>query len=52
MVTILPALGQVRKDLVKVLDRSAIERICGEIGYRWRDRSLDPYATLHLFIAL
>ena len=50
MVSILPALGQVREDLVKVLDRSAIERICDEIGYRWRDRSLDPYATLHLFI--
>lgn len=50
MVTILPALRQVREDLVKLLDRSAVERLCGEIGYRWRDRRLDPYTTLHLFI--
>lgn len=50
MVTILPALGQVREDLVKYLDRSTVERLCDELGYGWRDRRLDPYATLRLFI--
>ena len=50
MVTILPALRQVREDLVKLLDRSTVERLCDELGYRWRDRQLDPYTTLHLFI--
>ena len=50
MVTILPAVRQVREDLVRLLDREAVERLCREIGHRWRDRSLDPYTTLHLFI--
>ena len=50
MVTILPALGQVREDLVTLLDRTAVEGACRELGYRWRDRQLDPYTTLHSFI--
>jgi hypothetical protein len=50
MVTILPALRQVREDLVQMLDRPTVERICREVGYRWRDGALDPYQTLHLFI--
>jgi len=50
MVTILPALRQVREDLVRILDRSTVEQICHELGHRWRDRHLDPYTTLHLFI--
>jgi len=50
MVSILPALGQVREDLVKTLDRPAVEQICRELGYSWRDRQLDPWTTLHLFI--
>ncbi len=50
MVTILPALGQVREDLVNLLERAAVERLCDEVGHRWRDRDLDPYTTLHMFI--
>jgi len=50
MVTILHALRRVREDLVAILDRAMVERICRELGYRWRGRRLDPYATLHLFI--
>lgn len=50
MVTILPALRQVREDLVGLLARSHVERVCLEIGHPWRGRQLDPYATLHLFI--
>jgi hypothetical protein len=50
MVTILPALRQVREDLVKVLNQKSIEALCREIGYEWRDRKLDPWTTLHLFI--
>ncbi len=50
MVTILPALRQVREDLVKLLDRATVERLCKQLGHRWRDRHLDPYTTLHLFI--
>jgi len=50
MVTILPALRQVREDLVQILDRPAVERFCRDLGYRWRDGVLDPFNTLHLFI--
>jgi len=50
MVTILPALGQVREDLVKLLDRSTVEQLCDKLEHHWRDRQLDPYTTLHLFI--
>jgi len=50
MVTIIPELRQVREDLVNLLDRATVERLCRDVGYRWRDRDLDPYTTLHLFI--
>jgi hypothetical protein len=50
MVTILPALRQVREDLAGLLERQEVERICRELEYTWRERQLDPYTTLHLFI--
>lgn len=50
MVTILPALRQVREDLAGLLERTEVERVCRELGYTWRDRQLDPWTTLHLFI--
>jgi hypothetical protein len=50
MVPILPALRQVREDLVRILDRDTVERLCKELGYHWRGRRLDPWTTLHLFI--
>ncbi len=50
MVAILPALGQVKEDLVALLDRTAAEHACRELGHRWRDRQLDPFTTLHSFI--
>src|SRR5689334_18628958 len=50
MVTILPALRQVREDLAELLERNEVERICRELEYVWRARRLDPYTTLHLFI--
>jgi len=50
MVTILPALRQVREDLVEILNRQHVEELCRGLGYRWRDRQLDPWTTLHLLI--
>jgi hypothetical protein len=50
MVTILPALRQVREDLAELLDRAAVKKICRELDYTWRERQLNPYTTLHLFI--
>lgn len=50
MVTIIPALRQVKEDLAELLDRPAVERICRELKHEWRDRKLDPFTTLQLFI--
>lgn len=50
MVTILPALGQVREDMAEILDRKFVETVCREIAHHWRNRQLDPWTTLHLFI--
>ena len=50
MVTILPALRQVREDLAGLLERKEVERICHGLEHTWRERQLDPYTTLHLFI--
>jgi hypothetical protein len=50
MVTILPALRQVREDLAGLLERKEVERACRALDYSWRSRRLDPWTTLHLFI--
>lgn len=50
MVTILSALRQVQEDLVVLLDRKAVEALCQELDWRGRQRQLDPWTTLHLFI--
>lgn len=50
MVTILPALRQVREDLGQLLSRSFIEELCTQAGHRWRRRVCDPFTTIHLFI--
>jgi len=50
MVTILPALRQLREDLVAMLDGPMVERVCREVDYHWREGPLDPFHTLHLFI--
>lgn len=47
---ILPALREVRKDLAGLLERRTVERICRELNHAWRERQLDPFTTLHLFI--
>jgi hypothetical protein len=44
------ALRQIRQDLSNLLDRSAVERICEQLGHSWRDGILCPYATLHWFL--
>ena len=48
MVTILPALRQVREDLVGLLGKAEVRRVCRELEHTWRARRLDPWTTLHL----
>jgi hypothetical protein len=44
------ALGQIKKDVAHALEAALIIRLCAELGHRWRDRQLDPVATVHGFL--
>lgn len=46
----LTALRQIRADLANALTPATIRRACATVGHTWRDRVLDPVATVHLFI--
>jgi hypothetical protein len=40
-----------RQDPLGVIDRDAVEQLCGEVHYcEWRTRELDPAVTLALFV--
>jgi len=44
------ALRQIQQDLAKYLEPDTIFRLCRAARYRWRQRVLDPVATIHLFV--
>ena len=44
------ALRQIRNDLADRLEPLALRELCQSLGCRWRDRVLDPVATIHLFL--
>ncbi len=48
--TLLAALRRIREDLATSLSPATIRRACATVGHTWRDRVLDPVATIHLFI--
>ncbi|MEX0937772.1 MAG: hypothetical protein WDZ59_07915 [Pirellulales bacterium] len=51
MVTsILDALRRIKSDVAQLLQAAAIEDICHQIGYTWRERALGPVATIHAFL--
>lgn len=51
MVTsILDALRRIKSDVAQLLQAAAIEDICRQIGYTWRERALGPVATIHAFL--
>lgn len=39
-----------RGDPLRTLGRGAVEAACDELGYAWRDRTLDPATTVALFV--
>jgi hypothetical protein len=47
---ILPILDRLRQDLVQVLSPESIRSACQQAGHRWRNRELDPVATVMLFL--
>ena len=51
MVTIfLSALARIKADVAVHLQAAAIERLCAELGYTWRERVLTPVVTVHAFL--
>jgi hypothetical protein len=44
------ALRRIHNDLAQILDAQQITRVCREVGYRFRQRLLDPIATIQLFV--
>jgi len=48
--SILRALDAIKSDVAKHLEAAAIERVCRELNYRWRERLLGPVVTLQAFL--
>ena len=48
--SIIPVLARLRQDVAEILAPQSIRDACRRAGYRWRDRTLDPAATLSLFL--
>ena len=44
------ALQHIQRDLAQVLDPTHITGACQEVGYRFRQRLLDPVTTIQLFV--
>ena len=42
--------GQFKADVAKALSAETIAKICGYLGYSWRERVLDPVTTVHVFL--
>jgi hypothetical protein len=50
MATLSYSLVQVKNKINELLSPKDILRICKDLGYRWRNRALDPVLTIHLFV--
>lgn len=42
--------SQFKADVATALAAQTITKICNYLGYRWRDRLLDPVTTVHVFL--
>jgi hypothetical protein len=42
--------AQFKADVATALAAQTITKICGYLGYTWRDRLLDPVTTVHVFL--
>jgi hypothetical protein len=49
MASIADALERIKENPLNLLTRRLIEQICRDHDYRWRERELDPAATIALF---
>jgi hypothetical protein len=48
MATLTDALNRVKAHLADILPDRVIRQACRDVGYRWRDRTLDPTVTTYL----
>src|SRR5215204_5727790 len=44
------ALARIKRDVAEALSPDAIRAASRQVGHSWRERLLDPVATLHLFL--
>ncbi len=47
---IMPVLARLRQDISEILTPESIREACRRAGYSWRNRKLDPVATVTLFL--
>jgi hypothetical protein len=47
---IIPVLARLRQDISEILKPESIREACRQAGYSWRNRKLDPVATVSLFL--
>lgn len=48
--TIPQIVRQFKTAVARALSADTIEKICGYLGYAWRERILDPVTTVHVFL--
>lgn len=48
--SIIPVLARLRQDIGGILKPETIHQACRQAGYSWRNRKLDPVATVSLFL--
>ena len=50
MLSIAQALHRIKGRVTQEVPPSLIEKLCKEVGHSWRDRTLGPVVTTHLFV--
>jgi len=50
MLSISEALDRIKGQVTDAVPSALIERLCRDLGHRWRDRDLGPVVTTHLFL--
>jgi hypothetical protein len=44
------AVARIKTEVAQWLTAETIQQVCGDLGYIWRERVLNPVTTVHLFI--
>jgi hypothetical protein len=44
------AVARIKTEVAQWLTAETIQKVCGDVGYVWRERLLNPVTTVHLFI--